>query len=31
VTIAQAMNHGNQVVARSSDIPYHGLETTYQQ
>ena len=31
VIIAQAMNHGNQVMARTSDIPYHVLETTYQQ
>jgi hypothetical protein len=26
VIIAQAMNHGNQVMARTSDIPYHVLE-----
>jgi Domain of unknown function (DUF4158)/Tn3 transposase DDE domain len=26
-----AMNHGNQVMARTSDIPYHVLESTYQQ
>ena len=31
VIVAQAMNHGNQVMARTSDIPYHVLETTYQQ
>ncbi len=31
VIIAQAMNHGNQVMARTSDIPYHVLETAYQQ
>jgi len=31
VVIAQAMNHGNQVMARTSDIPYHVLESTYQQ
>ena len=31
VIIAQAMNHGNQIMARTSDIPYHVLETTYQQ
>ena len=31
VIIAQAMNHGNHVMARTSDIPYHVLETTYQQ
>ena len=31
VIIAQAMNHGNQVMARTSDIPYHVLETTCQQ
>jgi hypothetical protein len=31
VIIAQAMNHGNKVMARTSDIPYHVLETTYQQ
>lgn len=29
--IAQAMNHGNLVMARTSDIPYHVLETTYLQ
>ena len=29
--IAQAMNHGNQDMARTSDIPYHVLESTYQQ
>ena len=29
--IAQAMNHGNLVMSRTSDIPYHVLETTYQQ
>ncbi|TPG87753.1 Tn3 family transposase [Pseudomonas caspiana] len=31
VIIAQAMNHGNLVMAKTSDIPYHVLETTYQQ
>ena len=31
VIIAQAMNHGNHVMAKTSDIPYHVLETTYQQ
>jgi TnpA family transposase len=31
VIIAQAMNHGNQIMARTSDIPYHVLESTYQQ
>ena len=31
VIIAQAMNHGNWVMARTSDIPYHVLEATYQQ
>ncbi|MMZ44866.1 Tn3 transposase DDE domain protein [compost metagenome] len=31
VIIAQAMNHGNPVMARTSDIPYHVLENTYQQ
>jgi len=31
VIIAQAMNHGNHVMARTSDIPYHVLEATYQQ
>ena len=31
VIIAQAMNHGNLIMARTSDIPYHVLETTYQQ
>jgi Tn3 transposase DDE domain len=31
VIIAQAMNHGNQVMARTSDIPYHVLASTYQQ
>ena len=29
--IAQAMNHGNLVMLRTSDIPYHVLEATYQQ
>jgi TnpA family transposase len=28
---AQAMNHGNWRMARTSDIPYHLLETAYQQ
>jgi hypothetical protein len=32
VIIAQAMNHGNLVMARTSDIPYHVLvEATYPQ
>ena len=31
VIIAQAMIHGNHVMARTRDIPYHVLETTYQQ
>ena len=31
VIIAQAMNHGNQVMARTSDIPYHVLASTYEQ
>jgi len=31
VIIAQAMNHGNLVIAKTSDIPYHVLEETYQQ
>lgn len=31
VIIAQAMNHGNLVMARTSDIPYHVLESAYQQ
>lgn len=31
VIIAQAMNHGNLVMARTSDIPYHVLEAAYQQ
>jgi TnpA family transposase len=31
VVLAQAMNHGNLVMSRTSDIPYHVLEATYQQ
>jgi TnpA family transposase len=31
VIIAQAMNHGHHVMARTSDILYHVLEATYQQ
>jgi len=31
VIMAQAMNHGNLVMSRTSDIPYHVLEATYQQ
>jgi TnpA family transposase len=31
VIIAQAMNHGNFIMARTSDIPHHILEMTYQQ
>jgi len=29
--IAQAMNHGNLVIAKTSDIPYHVLEDASQQ
>lgn len=31
VIFAQAMNHGNLTMAQTSDIPYHAMETTYQQ
>ena len=31
VVIAQAANHGNLVMSRTSDLPYHALEATYQQ
>ncbi len=31
VVVAQAMNHGNLLISRTSDIPYHVLEATYQQ
>jgi TnpA family transposase len=31
VIIAQAMNHGNFTLAQASDIPYHILNTMYQQ
>lgn len=31
VIVAQAMNHGNHVMARTSDIPFHVLESTYEQ
>jgi TnpA family transposase len=31
VIIAQAMNHGNLVMAKTSDIAYHVLEAAYQQ
>ena len=31
VLVAQAMNYGNLLMARTSDIPYHVLEATYQQ
>jgi TnpA family transposase len=31
VILAQAMNHGNLVMAQTSDIPYHVLEAAYQQ
>ena len=31
VIAAQAMNHGNLLMARTGDIPYHVLETAYQQ
>ena len=31
VIIAQAMNHGNLIMSRTSDIPYHVLEAAYQQ
>jgi len=29
VIVAQAMNHGNLLMSRTSDIPYHVLETIY--
>ena len=31
VIVALAMNDGNHVMARTSDIPFHVLETTYEQ
>jgi TnpA family transposase len=31
VIVAQAMNHGNLVMSRTSDIPYHVLQATYEQ
>lgn len=31
VIVIQAMNYGNHVVAQTSDIPLHVLETTYEQ
>ncbi|MFM7348816.1 MAG: Tn3 family transposase [Erythrobacter sp.] len=31
VIVAQAMNHGNLLISRTSDIPYHVLEAAYQQ
>jgi hypothetical protein len=31
VILAQAMNHGHLVMAKTSDIPYHVLEAAYQQ
>ena len=31
VIAAQALNHGNLLMSRTSDIPYHVLETTHQQ
>ena len=31
VIIAQAMNHGNLIMSRTSDIPYYVLEATYHQ
>lgn len=31
VIVAQAMNYGHHVMARTSDIPFHILETTYEQ
>lgn len=31
VIVAQAMNHGNLLMSRTSDVPYHVLEATYQQ
>jgi TnpA family transposase len=31
VIMAQAMNHGNLLMSRTSDIPYHVLEATHQQ
>jgi hypothetical protein len=31
VIVVQAMNHGNLLMSRTSDIPYHVLEATYQQ
>ena len=31
VIIAQAMNHGNLLMSRTSDIPYHVLQSTHEQ
>lgn len=31
VIVAQAMNHGNLLMSRTGDIPYHVLDATYQQ
>ena len=31
VIAAQAMNHGNRLMSRTSDVPYHVLEATHQQ
>lgn len=31
IIVAQAVNHGNHVMVRTSDIPFHVLETTYEQ
>jgi TnpA family transposase len=31
VIVAQAMNHGNLLMARTSDIPYHVLQATHEQ
>jgi hypothetical protein len=31
VIVAQAMNHGNLLMSRTGDIPYHVLEAAYQQ
>jgi hypothetical protein len=31
VIAAQAMNHGNLSMSRTSDIPYHVLDATYEQ
>lgn len=31
VIMAQAMNHGNQTMSRTSDIPYNALNDAYEQ